>query len=86
MDFGRSKKDTDCPTKRFSRTATRGGCPPESANVRSQTDATGMDATGMEWHSPPSMLQCGWPRFGPQVRADHGRGAADYSRFANNPG
>jgi hypothetical protein len=26
------------------------------------------------------------PRFGPQERADHGRGAADYSRLANNPG
>ena len=33
MDSEHSKKDTDCPTTRFSRTATRGGCPPESAAV-----------------------------------------------------
>lgn len=32
MDSGLSKKDTDCRTTRFSRTATRGGCPPESAD------------------------------------------------------
>ena len=31
MDSEHSKKDTDCPTTRFSRTATRCGCPPESA-------------------------------------------------------
>jgi hypothetical protein len=36
MDSGRSKKDTDCPTTHFSRTATRGGCPPESADVFGQ--------------------------------------------------
>jgi hypothetical protein len=34
MDSGHNKKDTDGPTTRFSRTATRGGCPPESADVR----------------------------------------------------
>ena len=33
MDSGHNKKDTDGPTTRFSRTATRGGCPPESADV-----------------------------------------------------
>jgi hypothetical protein len=33
MDSEHSKKDTDCPTTRFSRTATRAGCPPESAGV-----------------------------------------------------
>ena len=26
------------------------------------------------------------PRFGPRSRADHGREAADHSRFANSPG
>jgi hypothetical protein len=34
MDSGHNKKDTDSRTTRFSRTATRGGCPPESADVR----------------------------------------------------